>query len=89
MIRIAIPMLTEERRKDLIKVVKRNGEESKVAIRNERREANERFKKMHKNVEITEDDLKSAEGDVQKMTDKYIKMIDEILLQKEKEIMEV
>jgi ribosome recycling factor len=89
MIRIAIPILTEERRKDLIKVVKRNGEESKVAIRNERREANERFKKMHKNVEITEDDLKSAEGDVQKMTDKYIKMIDEILLQKEKEIMEV
>lgn len=89
MIRIAIPMLTEERRKDLIKVVKRNGEESKVAIRNERREANERFKKMHKNVEITEDDLKTAESDVQKMTDKYIKMIDEILLQKEKEIMEV
>lgn len=88
-IRIGIPILTEERRKDLIKVVKKTGEESKIAIRNERREANDRIKKMLKNVEITEDDLKSAEIEIQKMTDKYIKLIDEILFQKDKEIMEV
>lgn len=89
MVRIAIPILTEERRKDLIKVAKKMGEESKIAIRNERRDANDKLKKMFKNTEITEDDLKSAEGEVQKMTDKYIKQIDEILVQKEKEIMEV
>jgi ribosome recycling factor len=89
MVRIAIPILTEERRKDLIKVAKKMGEESKIAIRNERRDANDKLKKMFKNTEITEDDLKSAEGEVQKMTDKYIKQIDEVLVQKEKEIMEV
>lgn len=89
MVRIAIPILTEERRKDLIKVAKKMGEESKIAIRNERRDANDKLKKMFKNTEITEDDLKSAEGEVQKTTDKYIKQIDEILVQKEKEIMEV
>lgn len=88
-IRIAIPILTEERRKELIKVAKKTGEEAKVAIRNERRDANEKLKKMHKNSEITEDDLKAAEADVQKLTDKYIKQIDDMLVKKEKEIMEV
>lgn len=88
-IRIAIPILTEERRKDLIKVAKKTGEDAKIAIRNERRDANDKLKKMNKNSEITEDDLKSAEADVQKMTDKYIKQIDDLLVQKEKEIMEV
>lgn len=88
-IRLAIPMLTEERRKDLLKIVKKTGEETKIAIRNERREANDKLKKMHKNNELTEDDLKRAEDEVQKLTDKYIKIIDELISNKEKEIMEV
>lgn len=88
-IRLVIPMLTEERRKDLTKVARKAGEEAKVAIRNERREANEKLKKGQKNGDITEDDLKRAEDDVQKSTDKYIKMVDEVIANKEKEIMEV
>ncbi|WIF94670.1 ribosome recycling factor [Caminicella sporogenes] len=88
-IRLSIPMLTEERRKELLKIVKKTGEEAKVAIRNERREANDKLKKMHKNNELTEDDLKRAEDEVQKLTDKYISIIDELVSKKEKEIMEV
>ncbi|PAB61237.1 ribosome recycling factor [Anaeromicrobium sediminis] len=88
-IRLAIPQLTEERRKDLIKLVKKTAEGSKVAIRNERRDANDKLKKLQKNGEITEDDLKGAEEEVQKLTNKYIDVIDELLKKKEKEMMEV
>ncbi|SKC74172.1 ribosome recycling factor [Maledivibacter halophilus] len=88
-IRLAIPMLTEERRKELQKVVKKNGEEIKIAIRNGRREANEKLKKLEKQKEITEDDLKRAEEEVQELTDKYINIVDELVIKKEKEILEV
>ncbi|MCT4564092.1 MAG: ribosome recycling factor [Maledivibacter sp.] len=88
-IRLAIPMLTEERRKDLQKVVKKSGEEIKVAIRNERRDANDKLKKMQKSNELTEDDLKKAEDEVQKLTDKYIKDVEELISKKEAEILEV
>lgn len=88
-IRLSVPMLTEERRKDLVKQVKKIGETAKVAIRNERREANDKLKKMHKNGDLTEDDLKSSEEDVQKMTDDHVKKIDEMVKSKEAEILEV
>jgi ribosome recycling factor len=89
MIRLVIPAVTEERRKELIKVVKKYGEDAKVAIRNERRDANEELKKQEKAGELTEDDLRKALDDVQKKTDKTIKDIDQIIIDKEKEIMEV
>lgn len=89
LIRIAIPMLTEERRKDLAKVVKKAGENSKIALRNERRHANDHLKKMEKSKEITEDELRSSEKDVQAEMDKHVKIIDEITSKKEAEIMEV
>lgn len=88
-IRIMMPILTEERRKELVKMVKKLGEEAKVAIRNERRDANEKLKKMNKNNELTEDDLKRAEKEVQEQTDDAIKQIDKLLEVKEAEIMEV
>ena len=88
-IRLVIPAVTEERRKELIKVVKKFGEDAKVAIRNERRDANDELKKQEKAGELTEDDLKKALDDVQKKTDKTIKDIDQIIVDKEKEIMEV
>jgi len=88
-IRLSIPLLTEERRKDLMKIVKKTGEDAKIALRNERREANDTLKKMNKNKELTEDDLKRAEDEVQKLTDKYTEIIDDLISQKEGEIMEV
>lgn len=88
-IRLAVPQLTEERRKELIKVVKKASESAKVAIRNERRDANDKLKKMEKNSEITEDELKKAEDEVQKKTDKFVAIIDELTAKKEKEMMEV
>ena len=88
-IRINIPQLTEERRKDLIKLVLKTGEQAKVAIRNERREANDAIKKMEKSAEISEDDSKKAQDEVQKLTDAHIKSIDEVIAKKEKDIMEV
>ena len=88
-IRLQIPSLTEERRKELTKLVHKYGEESKVAIRNERREANERLKKQEKDGDLTEDDLKSEEKKVQKATDDAIAEIDKILDVKCAEIMEV
>lgn len=88
-VRLAIPQVTEERRKELTKTVKKMGEDSKVAIRNLRRDANDELKKLEKNHEITEDDLKKALDDVQKATDKTIKEIDQVVADKEKEIMEV
>ncbi|MGE6378091.1 ribosome recycling factor [Peribacillus muralis] len=88
-IRIAIPALTEERRKELVKVVKKEAEEAKIAIRNVRRDANDDLKKLEKNGEITEDDLRGYADDIQKMTDGNITKIDEITKDKEKEILEV
>ena len=83
-VRLVIPQVTEERRKELTKTVKKMGEESKVAIRNLRREANDELKKLEKNHEITEDELKKALDDVQKATDKTTKEIDEIVAAKDK-----
>ena|SRR5690554_3829099 len=88
-IRLLIPQLTEERRKDLIKVVRKNAENAKVAIRNTRRDAIDKIKKQEKNKEITEDDRKQAEEEMQKLTDKYIAEIDEITKVKEEELMEI
>ena len=88
-IRLVFPELTEERRKQLAKDVKKKGDEAKVAIRNIRRDANEAFKKMNKNNELTEDDQKDLETKVQKMTDKYIADIDKAIEEKTKEIMTV
>ena len=88
-VRLAIPQVTEERRKELTKHVKKMGEDCKVAVRNERREANEELKKMEKASDLTEDDLKKEMDDVQKKADKAIKDIDEIIAAKEKDIMEV
>ena len=88
-IRLIFPELTEERRKELTKDVKKKGDEAKVAIRNIRRDANEAFKKMTKNNELTEDDQKDLETKVQKMTDKYIADIDKAIEEKTKEIMTV
>ncbi len=88
-IRINIPQLTEDRRKDLVKVVKKRAEEGKVAIRNIRREANDLIKASEKDKLISEDASKKGLDDVQKTTDKFIKDIDAILQVKEKEIMEV
>lgn len=88
-IRISIPPLTEERRKDLVKVARKYGEEAKVAVRNVRRDANDNFKKSEKDKEITADELKRATDEVQKLTDKYVAEIDSRCAAKEKEIMEI
>ncbi|MFB6497410.1 ribosome recycling factor [Bacillus haynesii] len=88
-IRITIPPLTEERRKELAKLVKKYSEDAKVAVRNIRRDANDDLKKLEKNGEMTEDELRSSTEDVQKLTDEYVSKIDEITKDKEKEIMEV
>ena len=88
-IRLVIPQVTEERRKELTKIVKKMGEEAKIAVRNVRRDSNEKLKKMEKEHEITEDDLKDALDRVQKAVEKAEKAIDEAIDQKEKEIMEV
>ena len=88
-IRLTFPPLTEERRRDLVKEVRKMGEESKVAIRSIRRDAIEKAKAMKKNNEITEDDLSNAEKKVQNLTDKYCKEADDLTTAKEKEIMEI
>ena len=88
-IRLVIPAVTEERRKELTKLVKKMGEDVKVAVRNERRDANDELKKQEKSGDLTEDDLKKSLDAVQKKTDKCIKDIDVIIAEKEKEIMEV
>lgn len=89
LIRLPIPMLTEERRKELVKIVGKSQENAKVAIRNTRREANDIIKKMEKNKELSEDERKLAEEEIQKITDKYIEEIDLITKQKEEELMEI
>ncbi|SEL83433.1 ribosome recycling factor [Pseudoxanthomonas sp. GM95] len=88
-IRINIPALTEERRKDLSKVVHSNGEDSKVAIRNIRRDANQQVKDLLKEKEVTEDDVRRSEEEIQKITDKAIKDVDEVVKAKEQELMAV
>ena len=88
-IRLVFPPLTEERRKDLVKQTKKYGEECKIAVRNIRRDAIDRFKKQQKNSEITEDDYKDIEKDIQKLTDDYIKEIDKITDAKDKELTEI
>ena len=88
-IRLAFPELNEERRKELVKDIKKMGEETKVAVRNVRREGIDTAKSMQKDGEMTEDDLKHAENEIQKMTDKYIDEVDKILEKKEKEVMSV
>ena len=88
-IRLNFPPLTEERRRELVKTVKKYAEEAKVQIRNARRDGIEMYKKQKKDGEITEDDLKTIEKDIQDMTDKYIKEIDSITSDKEKEITEI
>ena len=89
LIRLLFPQLTEERRKELIKQIRKYGEESKTAIRNIRRDAMEDFKAQKKKSEITEDDQKNAEKDMQKLTDDYVKQIDQLVEKKEKELSEI
>ncbi len=88
-IRIPLPPLTEERRKDLVKVVRSEGEQAKVAVRNIRRDANGDLKQLLKDKEITEDEEKQAEDRIQKLTDRHVKAIDEVLAAKEEELMSV
>ena len=88
-IRLVFPMLTEERRKELTKQIKKYGEDAKVAVRNIRRDAVDYVKKAQKKGELTEDDQKKAEKDIQDLTDKHVKKIDEMCAKKEKELMEI
>lgn len=88
-IRIAFPQLTEERRKELVKQISKYGEEAKVTVRNIRRDAMDKFKAMKKNSEITEDDMKNCEKDIQNLTDKFCDKIDTVCKEKEKEIMTI
>lgn len=88
-IRISIPALTEERRNELVKLVRKTGEEAKVAIRNIRRDANDDVKKLEKNGEVPEDASRRSQEEIQKLTDRFIKETDQIVSAKEKEIMEI
>lgn len=88
-IRVPLPPLTEERRREITKVVRSEGEDAKVAVRNLRRDANEQVKKLEKAKEVSEDDSRGAEKDIQKITDKYIEAIDKVVAEKEKEVMTV
>jgi ribosome recycling factor len=88
-IRISIPTLTEERRKEIVKQVHKKGEEAKISIRNIRRECNEEMKKIEKEEHVSEDDTKKSIEEIQKITDSYIKKVDETVAHKEEEVMEV
>jgi len=88
-IRVPLPPLSEERRKELIKICKKHGEEAKVHIRAVRRDGNEELKRLQKESKITEDDLRKAEAEIQKLTDQYVHQVDQILKKKEDEILEV
>lgn len=88
-VRLVFPELTEDRRKELVKDVKKKGEQSKVAVRNIRRDGNDALKKLKKNSEISEDEIKDMETELQKLTDKYIKEIDKAVEAKSKEVMTV
>lgn len=89
LIRLAIPALNEERRREMVKGIRKMGEDTKIAIRNVRRDSNEQLKQLQKDKEITEDDQKRGEKSVQELTDEFIKKVDEILAAKEKEVMEI
>jgi ribosome recycling factor len=89
MIRVPLPPLTEERRKELTKICKKHGEDTKVQIRGFRRDANEELKKLQKDAKLTEDDLRKAEQETQKLTEQYGQKIDDVIKKKEQEIMEV
>jgi len=89
LIRLPVPLLTEERRKELVKIAKKFAEDGRITIRNIRRDSNEHLKKAEKDEHVSEDERKHGENEVQKLTDKYIKHLDEILSTKEEEIMEV
>jgi ribosome recycling factor len=89
LIRVPMPMLTEERRKELIKVVKHEGENAKVAIRNLRRDANTHLKEALKKHELSEDDERRAQDDIQKLTDKFVTEVDKALVEKEKDLMAI
>jgi ribosome recycling factor len=89
LIRVPMPMLTEERRRDLIKVVKSEGEDAKIAVRNIRRDANEQLKKLLKDKEVGEDEERRAQDDVQKLTDRFVAEIDKALQSKETDLMAV
>lgn len=89
LIRIPMPPLTEERRRELVKVVKGEGENAKIAVRNIRRDANSDFKDMLKDKDISEDESRDAEDSVQKLTDKFVSAIDDVIAVKEKELMEI
>ena len=89
LLRVPTPALTEERRKELVKLVKSEGEDGKIAIRNVRREANDTLKKMVKDKECSEDDERRSQDDVQKLTDKFVAEIDQIVSEKEKDVMTV
>jgi ribosome recycling factor len=88
-IRLGIPQLTEERRKELVKIVKKMAEEGKIKLRNARRDGNEELKNVKKNSKMTEDELFAAQEEMQKLTDRYIEKADKVLASKEKEIMEI
>ena len=89
LIRLPIPALTEERRKEMVKIIKRMGEDAKVAVRNARRDANDTLKLLEKEKEITEDVLKRGEKDVQQVTDEFVSTIDSVVQKKEQEVMEI
>lgn len=89
LIRLPIPLLTEERRKELVKLLRKNAENAKIAIRNTRREANDKIKKLEKDKTISEDDRKLAEDEMQKITDKYIEDVEQITIKKEEELLEI
>lgn len=89
LIRLVIPPMTEERRKEMGKVVRKMGEDAKVGVRSARRDANDGMKKLEKNKEISEDDLKRGEKEIQDVTDSYVAKIDDLVAHKEKEIMEI
>ena len=89
LIRLIFPPLTEERRKEMVKLVKRMGEDAKVMVRNCRREANDSLKKLEKDKEISEDEMKRGEKDIQDVTDDYVARIDKVIAEKEKDLMEI
>ncbi len=88
-IRLPIPPLSEERRKELIKLCRKHGEEAKVQLRNIRRDGNEELKRLQKESKLTEDDLRKAEAEIQKLTDQHVQKVDQILQKKEEEVLEV
>ncbi len=88
-IRLIFPPLTEERRKEMVKQVKRMGEDTKIAVRNVRREANDNLKKLEKDKDISEDDLKRGEKEIQEVTDDFVARIDQVIADKEKDLMEI